>query len=119
MGILEEMNAKLDSIMDSLNMTGKIISIPQEEEDIFDSTPPPPEKEVPKKTKVGFNEITTTVQKLVQDEALKAKVKDCMAGFGLRKLGDAKEEQYQALYTAIQAIEAEAAGSDNEDDGLL
>lgn len=83
------------------------------------TAPPPKEKTTTKgKSKVTSDQLTELVQPLVQDEGTKAKVKDVLTAFGLKRLGEAKEDQFQGLWDAFTEI-AESGGSSDEDDGLL
>lgn len=66
--------------------------------------------------KVSQEDLTALVQPLVQNEESKALVKAVLTKFGLKRLGDAKAEQYETLYTEFAAI---AGGGAEEDDSDL
>lgn len=69
-----------------------------------------------KPAKVTHDALTALVQPLVQNDAQKVKVKEVLTKFGLKRLGDAKAEQYEALYEAFDAI---ANAEDGGDDDLI
>lgn len=71
------------------------------------------------KTKLKDTDLTALVTPMVQDEALVPKIKQVFSEFGIARLGEAKPEQYDALYAALTAVKEEAdAGGDDGDDLL-
>jgi hypothetical protein len=106
-GILERIETKLDALI-ALSGSGGGSALPKAE-------PKPTASKG--KAKVTHDELTALVQPLVQDEDTKAQVKAVLTKYGLKRLGDAKEEQYEALKADFEAITADGGGDD--DDGLI
>ena len=73
-----------------------------------------------KKKKISAEELTALVQPMVQDADMKPKVKDVLTSFGLKRLGEASEDQRAALFDAFTKLaEEEGSTDEDDDDGLL
>ena len=131
-GVLEELNKNLKTLIsaiDALSTSGILAKgeakernsakgKPADDDDddlLGDEEEKPKAKPASRKRKVSHADLTAKVQPLTDDAETKKKVRAVMDKFGLKRLGDAKEEQYAALWDAFDAIENDS-GDDDDDD---
>lgn len=105
-GIFERIETLLERIAVAVEGAGAAVS----------ATPAKAATTAAKAGKVTQDALTELVQPLVQNDADKAKVKAVLVKFGLKRLGDAKPEQYEALHTEFSAIAGGTAPDDDDGD---
>jgi len=94
---------------------------PAADDDLLDDDEPAPAKAKPaaKGKKASYADLTAACQPIVNaSEEAKAGLKKVLLKFGLKRLGDAKEEQYGEVLAAIVAYgeSLDGGASDDEDD---
>jgi hypothetical protein len=137
MGILEELKKSIDdltSAVDALRTSGysakesktgtetkKAATKPaaDDDDDLLDDEPKKPAAKSSGRKKVSHADLTAKVQPLTADPETKKKVRAVMDKFNLKRLADAKEEQYGPLWDAFDAIENDSGSGDDEDDDIL
>lgn len=114
-GILEEINAKLDRIL-AMGAVGSgnpaaantaAAPTPAPAADPFAASTPTP---APTPTHVTSDMIMALISPHLSNEAIKAKLGEAMRAMGIDNLNNAQEHQYGDLYARFQAVVSAPAG---------
>lgn len=130
-GQLEELNKNIKTLISALDAfsTSGILaksdagSAAEDDDDLLSDDEPAKATEKAKAAsapkKVTHDDISAKVQPLTQDVDTKAKVREIMTKFNVKRLADLKEEQYKAFWLELDKLEkgeAEDSSGDDDDD---